>query len=184
MTWYTSLYTILLWVTMSENTERPSTPPRRALDQSELQVTPERVRQIEINRLKGQLFLTSLSFSISKQCVCTLAKAAQREREQQSSSSYFVNTTNKRPLIVTPAGQGSPTQPVSSSSKPLKRDSRLGTYFEYDLSKMVNSKGGFLLKEGGEADEDLRRKELERGREKQRKQHNLTIRMCSILQVI
>lgn len=36
---------------------RPSTPPRRALDQSELQVTPERVRQIEINRLKGQLFL-------------------------------------------------------------------------------------------------------------------------------
>src|SRR6266542_4504437 len=167
---------------MSDNTARPSTPPRRALDQSELQVTPERVRKIEINRLKGQLYLASISL-VFLNGFCTLAKAAQREKEQKSSSSYLVNTNNKRPLIVTPAGQGSPTRPVPSSSKPLKRDSRLGTYFEYDLSKMVNSKAGFLLNEGGEADEDLRRKELEKGREKQRKQHNLEIRMCSTLQV-
>jgi DNA-repair protein complementing XP-A cells len=81
-----------------------------------------------------------------------------------------VNANSKRPL-VTPAGKGSPTQPV-----PLKRDSRLGTYFEYDLSKMVNTKGGFLFKENGEADEEVRRKEREKEREKQRTQHNLEIR--------
>lgn len=75
-------------------------------------------------------------------------------------------------MTVTPAGQGSPT-----SSKPLKRDSRLGNYFEYDLSKMVNTKGGFLAKEAGDADEEVRRKEQERDREKQRKKHNVDIRV-------
>lgn len=84
-------------------------------------------------------------------------------------------------MTVTPAGQGSPTQPVAPSSKPLKRDSRLGTYFEYDLSKMVNSKGGFLVNEGNKMDEELRRKEMER--EKQRKMHNVEIRESRLLWV-
>lgn len=57
----------------------------------------------------------------------------------------------------------SPTAPGPSR---LKRDSRLGNYFEYDLSKMVNSKGGFLVEDGKEVDEDLRRKEKERERER------------------
>jgi len=109
------------------------------------------------------------------------AKAAQRNKEQSASSSSFVNANNKRSMTVTPAGQGSPTQPVASSSKPLKRDSRLGTYFEYDLSKMVNSKGGFLVNEGNKMDEELRRKEMER--EKQRKMHNVEIRESRLLWV-
>src|SRR5258705_4989943 len=104
------------------------------------------------------------------------AKAAQREKEQQASTSYSSNLNNKRPLNATPAGHGSPTQPNASSSKPLKRDSRLGTYFEYDLSKMVNTKGGFLANDGGEADEDVQRKERDKKRENQRTQHNLEIR--------
>jgi hypothetical protein len=41
---------------------------------------------------------------------------------------------------------------------------------------MVNTKGGFLVKDGGEADEEIRRKEREKNREKQRTQHNLEIR--------
>jgi DNA-repair protein complementing XP-A cells len=61
-----------------------------------------------------------------------------------------------------------------SGSQALKRDSRLGTYFEYDLSKMVNTKGGFLMDDGKKEDEELRRKELER--EKQRNVHNLDMR--------
>jgi DNA-repair protein complementing XP-A cells len=47
----------------------------------------------------------------------------------------------------------------------------MGTYFEYDLSKMVNSKGGFLVEDGKEIDEDSRRKEKER--ELQRAMQNL-----------
>ena len=38
---------------MVDHIERPTTPPPRSVDTSTLQVTPEHVRQIEINRLKG-----------------------------------------------------------------------------------------------------------------------------------
>lgn len=99
------------------------------------------------------------------------AKANQRQREQDASSSSTPNANNKRPIGVTSATSNSPTAPQASSSKPLKRDSRLGKYFDYDLSKMVNSKGGFLLEDGKEVDEDVRRKEKER--EKQRAMQNL-----------
>jgi len=103
-----------------------------------------------------------------------IAKAAQRQRELEASSSSTVNPNNKRPLAPMRPGQEPPSNSVASSSRPLKRDSRLGTYFEYDLSKMVNSKGGFLVDDGGNVDEGLMRKERER--EVQRNVHNLDLR--------
>ncbi|KAG1866314.1 hypothetical protein C8R48DRAFT_600630 [Suillus tomentosus] len=109
-------------------------------------LTPEQVKRIELNRLK--------------------AKARQRQREQEAGPSSTPNPNQKRPLEVIPAVSTSPTAP-----KPLKRDSRLGKYFDYDLSKMVNSKGGFLVEDGKEVDEDLRAKERER--ERQRAKQNL-----------
>ncbi|KAF5377599.1 hypothetical protein D9615_005161 [Tricholomella constricta] len=134
---------------MADTAVRPVTPPPRDTLSASLQLTPEQVKQIEINRLK--------------------AKAKQREKEQEASASAALNVNNKRPIGVTPATSNSPT--ASSGSKPLKRDSRLGKYFEYDLSKMVNSKGGFLLEDGNEIDEEVRRKEKER--ERQRARQNL-----------
>jgi DNA-repair protein complementing XP-A cells len=98
------------------------------------------------------------------------AKARQREREQNSVGSSSTNVNNKRPLEVIPATSGSPTAPKQSEGK-LRRDSRLGKYFEYDLSKMVNSKGGFLVDDDKEADDQLRAKEKER--ELQRAMHAL-----------
>lgn len=106
-------------------------------------MTPEELRTIELNRLR--------------------AKARQKQREHVESSSER-NANQKRPLEVTPATSNSPTRP--EASKPLKRDSRLGSYFEYDLSKMVNSKGGFLVEDGKEVDEDMRAKERQRERER------------------
>lgn len=55
----------------------------------------------------------------------------------------------------------SPTAP-----KPLKRDSRLGKYFDYDLSKMVNSKGGFLVEDDQEVTENQRTLQRQKEREK------------------
>lgn len=105
-----------------------------------------------------------------------IAKAKQREREQTSSISSTANANNKRPLGVVPATSGSPTAPKGEAR--LKRDSRLGKYFEYDLSKMVNSKGGFLVEDDKEVDDEVRRKEMER--ERQRAQHALEPReFCS-----
>ena len=42
----------------------------------------------------------------------------------------------------------------------------MGKYFDYDLSKMVNSKGGFLIEDDKEVDEELLAKERERERER------------------
>ncbi|KAJ7225838.1 XPA protein C-terminus-domain-containing protein [Mycena pura] len=131
--------------------DRPVTPPPHPSTSVDLQPTPEQVRQVEINRLK--------------------AKTRQRQREEAAAASAVPNSNGKRPLAVVPATSNSPTAPGPSKSKPLNRDSRLGTYFEYDLSKMVNSRGGFLLEDDKEVDEDMLRKEKER--ERQRIQKNL-----------
>ncbi|KAI0094577.1 hypothetical protein BDY19DRAFT_1052395 [Irpex rosettiformis] len=129
----------------SSNT--PRTPPRGTA-QTELNLTPEQVKRFEINRLK--------------------AKAKQREREQAASGSDALNANKKRPLEVVGVTSSSPT--TSKPDAKLKRDSRLGKYFEYDLSKMVNSKGGFLLHDDKEADAELRAKEKERERERAMKE--------------
>ncbi|KZS93266.1 hydrophilic protein [Sistotremastrum niveocremeum HHB9708] len=128
--------------------DRFTTPPPQPAGNVELNLTPEQVRRVELNRLK--------------------AKARQRELEQTASSSTSheqPNANNKRPLQAIPATSTSPTVPVRKE-KPLKRDSRLGKYFEYDLSKMVNSKGGFLVEDDMEANDDERRKEKERERQR------------------
>ncbi|KAH9176986.1 XPA protein C-terminus-domain-containing protein [Lactarius sanguifluus] len=127
--------------------------PRRP---NALDTTPERVRQVELNRLR--------------------AKARQQEKDASAvaSSVRNANANGKRPLsVVLAASGGSPT--AASKNPPpagkLQRDSRLGKYFDYDLSKMVNSKGGFLVEDDKEADDDLKSKERER--ERQRAMQNL-----------
>ncbi|KAG8765721.1 hypothetical protein FRC15_006786 [Serendipita sp. 397] len=118
-----------------------------------------------------------------------LAKARQRElRERLAAESLSnPNSNNKRPLEVVPVSSASPTAPNKRAyernrrngeeddpSKPLKKDTRLSNYFEYDLSKMVNTKGGFLVDEDGgpgkEMNEELTRKE--KLREKERAEKN------------
>lgn len=83
----------------------------------------------------------------------------------------MTNANGKRPLEVVPSTSASPT-----TVKPLKRDSRLGKYFEYDLSKMVNSKGGFLVED--EQDSFEERKTKERERERERARQNMDPRTC------
>jgi DNA-repair protein complementing XP-A cells len=115
------------------------------------------VRQIEINRLR--------------------AKARQRQREEsEASSSLSSNANGKRPLSNNAATR-SPTTP--RKQKPLARDSRLGKYFDYDLSKMVNTKGGYLVEDDKEVDEAMMAKEKQRERE--RVKHNLEPRTYSVL---
>lgn len=154
---------------MEDPAARPVTPPLGgAPNSTSLQLTPEQVKRVEINRLKGKALNQII---IKASSIPTVAKANQRQREQEASTSTSFNSNHKRPLGVTPASSNSPTAPNEASGKPLRRDSRLGKYFEYDLSKMVNSKGGFLLEDGQEVDDTVRRKEKER--ERQRTMQNL-----------
>ncbi|KAF7310640.1 DNA repair protein RAD14 [Mycena chlorophos] len=127
--------------------DRPTTPPPQPASNSSLQLTPEATRLVELNRLR--------------------AKAARRQQEEEAAGTSAVpNSNNKRPITVVPATSNSPTAPGPSKAKPLNRDSRLGTYFEYDLSKMVNSRGGFLVEDDKEVDEELIRREKQREQER------------------
>ena len=125
------------------------------------------------------------------------AKMLRRKAEEgasQSTSSHETNVNNKRPMVSSSSIRASSSQVVdnrhdgkgkgvekeagpstATSSgdankrevRPLRRDARLGKYFDYDLSKMVNSKGGFLVDDAEEASiEDLRTRERERERER------------------
>jgi DNA-repair protein complementing XP-A cells len=99
-----------------------------------------------------------------------IAKANQRQKEELAGSSSTLNVNNKRPIGVTSATSNSPTAPAKKD-KPLERDKRLGTYFEYDLSKMQDSKGGFLVEDERPEDESAIRRAKER--ELQRLQQTL-----------
>jgi DNA-repair protein complementing XP-A cells len=112
------------------------------------------------------------------------AKARQREKDASAVVASSVRNANgKRPplSVVLAASGGSPTAP-SKQQPPehskLQRDTRLGKYFDYDLSKMVNSKGGFLVEDDKEVDDDLKTKGRER--ERQRAMQNLDPRTLII----
>ena len=133
---------------------RPSTPPPRdPLPTNDL--TPEQVKRFELNRLKAK------------------ARFRESELSTSTSSASSRNANNKRPLQVTPANSNSPTAP--SKQPALRKDNRFGNYFEYDLSKMVNSKGGFLIEDHDKIDE--RTKMLEEQRAAQRSAQKLEPRM-------
>lgn len=157
--------------------DRPTTPPLRPVSTTDQQLTPEQVKTIEINRLKGNW----LQFHHKRypDIDCSIqAKAKQQQREQEaSSSSSRRNVNNKRPIGVVSAENPSPTAPKPPPK--LRRDTMLGKYFDYDLSKMVNSKGGFLVEDDKEVDEDLRIKARER--ERQRAMQNIDPRMSASL---
>ncbi|KAF9270490.1 DNA repair protein [Marasmius fiardii PR-910] len=134
------------------SSSRVVTPPRTTNATSNDSLTPEQVKQFEIHRLK--------------------AKVRQRQLEELAAEQSYASNSNangKRPIGVTLATSTSPT--ASGKPQKLQRDSRLGAYFEYDLSKMINSKGGFLVEDDKEVDEATVRKERER--EMQRAKQNL-----------
>ncbi|KAG9126916.1 hypothetical protein FRC07_001422 [Ceratobasidium sp. 392] len=106
----------------------------------------DRQKEIEINRIKAKARI----------------RAEAEDKNAQSSS----NRNGKRALRVEDGDSESPPKKKNDTkdpNAPLKRDSRLmGRYLDYDLSKMVNSKGGFLVEEKSNFDEETRRKEKER----------------------
>jgi len=134
---------------------RPTTPPRSlrsAESVGTVVLTPEKLRRIEINRLKAKEKL----------------RAHQAARAAAAASSSAPNSNGKRPLEVVPSTSKEPTAPAAPP--PLKPDFRMGRYFEYDLSKMVNSKGGFLVEDGADPQAEEKRREKERERQRQQQQ--------------
>lgn len=104
-------------------------------------LTPAQARQAALNRLK--------------------AKAKHSTPATDANQTYVHNKSgapaNARNMV---AEQAAPVEDA-----PLRRDPKLGKYFEYDLSKLRNSRGGFLTEDD---DGDRVKTVVEIARQKQR----------------
>lgn len=173
---------------LDEPTERPVTPPPMESTPSARVApeTPEAVRIMQENRLKA------------KDRIRQQAAAQAREQQQldnrrkgpialEGAASHGSASINAMPsssrnaadngrLDINPA-TGRPRLPNRAAqanddpNAPLPRDKSLGDYIEFDLSKLHNSKGGFLIDEDDidgitkKSVDDIRK---ERERERQR----------------
>lgn len=111
-------------------------------------LTPAQARLAALNRLKAKNKLASAG-----------APAA-------ASGSGAHPYVHKPAAVPSSARDMVQEQQQKEPAAPLPRDSRLGKYFEYDLSKLHNSRGGFLTVEDLEGDRI--KSVVELAREKQR----------------
>ncbi|KAK1920999.1 hydrophilic protein [Papiliotrema laurentii] len=89
---------------------------------------PTQARLAALNRLKAKQKLTSAP------------------SPSEASSSSGPNLVNK-PQAVPSTSRNAAAAQANEDNAPLRRDQRLGKYFEYDLSKLHNSRGGFLTED-------------------------------------
>lgn len=112
-------------------------------------LTPQQQRLAALNRLKAKQKLTA---------------SATATTSNEKSGPGYVNRA--APVPSSARNMVAEQQASAESNAPLPRDSRLGKYFEYDLSKLHNSRGGFLTQEDEEGDRI--KSVIELAREKQR----------------
>lgn len=110
-------------------------------------------------------------------CGLLIADAAKKHlRRMATQRATGGGPTSLRNATARPSDMGGSSSTNTSPSKPqaLPRDKGLGDYIEFDLTRLHNSKGGFLVEENEGADlaaklED-ERKERERERQRLRDQ--------------
>lgn len=106
-------------------------------------LTPAQARAAALNRLKAK---------------------AKHSAPASSPSHALVN--NAAPVPTSARNMVSAQADADAQPAPLRRDPKLGKYFEYDLSKLHNSRGGFLTEDDLEGDRI--RTVVEVARQKQR----------------
>jgi DNA-repair protein complementing XP-A cells len=111
-------------------TARPSTPPPAAVPvQAHSPMTPEQVRQMEVQRLKAKALREQKD-----------AEAAQSSHAGQKRS--YTQFAQQTPATNRDARTG-PEKPLDS----IRPARNFAKYVEYDFSKMTDTKGGFLTAE-------------------------------------
>ncbi|KAJ9499971.1 DNA repair protein rad14 [Exophiala xenobiotica] len=125
---------------------RPSTPPPRSGETSTSPLTPEQVRRIEINRLKAKALREQRD-----------AEAASASTLKRSDSSAAGQKRNFDTFVAAPVSNRDARSPANPA-RPLEAIQparNLAKYVEYDFSKMIDTKGGFLT-----ADDDPHNKAM------------------------
>ncbi|EON66553.1 hypothetical protein W97_05798 [Coniosporium apollinis CBS 100218] len=136
--------------------ERPSTPPRPsgAGNLPAPPLTPEQVRQLEINRLKAKALRNEhdSTHRASGTTTSTTPSGFNVSQKRPHSSLSSSNTPSshrdaRNNASTSRAGSALPgaglTQPKDNGIQPAKKFEK-NSYIEYDFSTMTDTKGGFL----------------------------------------
>lgn len=109
-------------------------------------LTPAQARAAALNRLK-----------------------AKAKHSAPASTSRHALVNNAAPLPTSARNMVSAQADADAvPAAPLRRDPKLGKYFEYDLSKLHNSRGGFLTEDDLEGDRIKTVVEVARQKERER----------------
>ena len=125
-----------------------------AMSISTQSLPPAQARLAALNRLKAKD-----KFGRTEQ-----STKAGSSREGAQQGPQYVNKQTLAPESTRNMVQ----QQKQDDSQPLKPNRSLGKYFEYDLSKLHNSRGGFLTEEDGEDGKIKSVIEMARERERDR----------------
>ncbi|WVW85308.1 DNA repair protein [Kwoniella bestiolae CBS 10118] len=122
-------------------------------------LTPSQARLAALNRLKAKNKLTSTSGAN--------ASAGPSTGSTRDGGHPYVHKAGNVP--ATARNMVQQQQQNKEEQAPLRRDPGLGKYFEYDLSKLHNSRGGFLTEEDKEGDRIKSIVELAREKEREKR---------------
>ncbi|OCF38743.1 DNA repair protein [Kwoniella heveanensis CBS 569] len=127
----------------------------------------QQARLAALNRLKAKSKLTSQPSSSSAAASGGGASGSLRIAGGSGGAGYV----NKQANVPTSARNMVQQQQEGDKQPqaPLRRDPGLGKYFEYDLSKLHNSRGGFLTEEDLEGDRIKSVVELAREKQREKK---------------
>ncbi|WWD19354.1 DNA repair protein [Kwoniella shandongensis] len=139
-----------------------STPPNTAPSAPAGGLTASQARLAALNRLKAKNKLTAAP----PPSTSNNNAGSSRNGASSSSAAPYVHKASAVPSSARNMVQ---QQAEKESQAPLRRDPGLGKYFEYDLSKLHNSRGGFLTEDDLEGDRIKSVVELAREKEREKK---------------
>ncbi|ORX38216.1 XPA protein C-terminus-domain-containing protein [Kockovaella imperatae] len=126
---------------------------------------PSQARLAALNRLKAKEKFAgagkTTTGAVNAVAGSSRNGAAQKQQGQGGQSTQYVNKQSAQP-----ASARNMVEQQKQQEEPLKRNPGLGKYFEYDLSKLHNSRGGFLTED--DADDGRIKSVIEMAREKER----------------
>lgn len=134
------------------DTERPTTPPRRAAEPVRNPITPEQVRRMEESRLRAKALRTqqeaaAARTTLTRQSSANVAQLAGQKRAHAAiSSAKDVPATSRDARIKnnTPSSNNGLAAPADTDIRAARKFQK---FVEYDFSKMNDTKGGFMTQE-------------------------------------
>ncbi|KAL4796589.1 XPA protein C-terminus-domain-containing protein [Aspergillus venezuelensis] len=124
--------------------ERPSTPPASAAAPVRIDLTPEQLKRIELNRMKAKAIREAREAEARASSTQTQSlPSASASKGVKRSYSALTSSSSETPSTLRNASNNPSDNPLDSI-KPARNFTK---FVDYDFSKMTDTKGGFLAAE-------------------------------------